>query len=467
MEETIGDKLAGVWRNYFAISKSDSPKSQKEKTLLNSGEYGEEYKYQGYDKLSPTRRRQIAQESPILMKGVRKKSLDTFRAWFLVEALDGHGSPVAADIQAFTDFEKRSDFRAKCVLAKVGSHVYGNGYILITFTADKGVPLSQPPSEKSEPFTASLINPEYINSTTPSGDFVFSKHDGTEDKVIHKDRIIHFKANALPGYNLGTSTIDVLRWTLFSKKNIDIAAGHILAWFSHGIIDYKRENMTAEELAAITKIAKTHPGTYIHDQDTEISVHNPTAIDPKPFYDYVVLNIAAALNMPTHVLTGIQTGRVTGSEIGFADYYRDIHDEQELEITPQLEYLYARILRARGRKWKYQLVWNPIYIDEMTEANLMEKRINAAEKALNGTKGIGGFIDTEEARTMFNKGQITIDPSKTVKPRPQPKPPEPSERDIKPPTPKRIPKENQAMIDRWKAMKKKELDEFEEKVDNA
>ena len=465
MEETVGDKLVGIWKNYFAVSK-DAPKSKKEQALLKSGEYSPENTYQGYEKLSPHRRREIAQESPLLMKGVRKKSLDTFRAWFQIDTMDEQTTPISTDIKAFEDFDRRSNIKSKAVLAKVGSHVYGNGFLIITFTNDKDVPLSQPPSDKSEPYTVDLLNPEYINEVTPSGHYAFQKNDGTDKQLIHPSRIIHFKANPLPGYKLGTSTIDVLRWTLFSKKNVDIAAGHILSWFSHGIIDYKRENMTPEELAAITKIAETHPGTYIHDQETEIQVHNPTAIDPKPFYDYVVLNIAGALNMPTHILTGIQVGRVTGSEIGFADYYRDIHDEQDLEITPQLEYLYARILQARGRKWKYKIVWNPIYIDEMSEANLIEKRVNAAEKALNGTKGVGGFIDMEEARTMFNKGQIVLDPSKKIKPRTPPEPkPAPSDPRIKPPAKPSLPKKNQAMIDRWKELKKKELDELEKKVD--
>ena len=97
------------------------------------------------------------------------------------------------------------------------------------------------------------------------------------------------------------------------------------------------------------KVAAEHPGAWVHNEDVEISIHNPTAINPKPFYDFILLNISAVLNMPTHILTGIQTGRVTGSEIGFGDYYRDIHDLQELIFTPLIEDLYRRILEARPR----------------------------------------------------------------------------------------------------------------------
>jgi hypothetical protein len=136
-----------------------------------------------------------------------------------------------------------------------------------------------------------------------------------------------------------------------------------------------------------------------------VDYKNPTAINPKPFYDYVILNIAAVLNMPTHVLTGIQTGRVTGSEIGFADYYRDVRDEQQLIFEPLLVDLYSRILKAKGRRFKYVLRWNEIYVDEGMEVEQLVKKIDAAEKALTG-----GFITKQEARKILNDGQIIVDP---------------------------------------------------------
>jgi len=143
----------------------------------------------------------------------------------------------------------------------------------------------------------------------------------------------------------------------------------------------------------------------------------------------VTLNIAAAIIMPTHLLTGIQVGRVTGAEIGFADYYRDVKDIQELEDTPLIETLYKSILENSGRVWKYSLKWNQIYVDELAEAEIMEKRVNAAEKAFNG-----GFVDQKEARIMFNKGQIELDEAKKIKPKTPPIAPKPDMPVPKPPT---------------------------------
>lgn len=473
MEKTLGDRLISTYQNYLAPSKK-KPKSvgKKERQLINTGNYGREGKYQGYDKLTPNRRREIASESPLFMKGVRKKSMDTFRAWFSVKSTDSKKEPLPADLKAFEDFERRSNIRSKATLARIASHIYGDGYLLITFLNDEGMPLDSEPAENSEPFNASVLNSEYINEIDSEGFYIYQK-GMDEAKRLHPSRIVHFKANALPGFRMGVSTVDLLRWTLKSKKNIDIAAGEILSWFAHGLIDLKWENMTPEERKAMEKLVATHPGAYIHDQDVEVDVKNPTSIDPQPFYDYVVLNIAGALNMPTHILTGVQIGRVTGAEIGYSDYYRDVKDEQYLECSPLFVDLYSRILKARGRKWNYDIEWNPIYIDEMSEAKLLELKINSANKAYNGNNKQGqGFISKEEARMIINQGQIKVDASEDVSPAPLPKPEiTPPTNPHKPPQPsvkplKTIKKSvaNQAMIDRWKELRKKQMDEIEERL---
>jgi hypothetical protein len=171
-----------------------------------------------------------------------------------------------------------------------------------------------------------------------------------------------------------------------------------------------KQGLQDPERKKLLEIAAKHPGAWVHDEEVEIDYKNPTAINPKPFYDYIVLNIAAVLNMPTHILTGIQTGRVTGSEIGFSDYYRDVRDEQQLIFEPEIKKLYTRILIAKGRKFKYKFRWNDIYVDEGMEVEQLVKKVQAAETALNGVRGAGGFITKQEARKMLNDGQIKVDP---------------------------------------------------------
>ena len=427
MSKTIGDYASKIWVDYIAktkaVKKPEKVKSKKPK----EDELSAENIQQGYEKLTPEKRRLIASESPLLMKGITKKCSDTFRAWFILETEDGKGRPIKSDLNLLRDFELRSNYKNKLMEARKASHIYGNGFLLIDFRDDEDTKVSDPPSGGSEPWDVKVLNSEYItelkyfNETyEKAGILHYHYDDGTPDNemYIHPDRIQWVPANLIPGHNLGVSTIDLLRWTLFSKKNIDIAAGHILAWFAHGITDIQVNGMDdKEEKDKYEKIAASHPGAWIHNEDLELKIHPASSIQPKEFYDYVVLNIAAALNMPTHVLTGIQMGRVTGAEIGFADYYRDVSDDQELAMTPLIRNLYTRILEANEKKWKYNIIWNPIYIDEMAEANLLDIKITAADKAKKG-----GLIDTEEGRTMINKGQIELDPTKEIKQPIVPKP---------------------------------------------
>jgi len=163
--KTLGDMIVDAYNNY--IAPSHKSESTKEKRLMNSGTYNQENQRQGYDKLDPQRRREIANESPLFMKGARKKSLDTFRAWLTIETQDGHGSVIKADLTAFQRFDERSQFIKKLYEGRVASHIYGDGFILIQFSNDKDVDLSTPPSPNAEPVQLYVLNSEYINDVTP------------------------------------------------------------------------------------------------------------------------------------------------------------------------------------------------------------------------------------------------------------------------------------------------------------
>lgn len=194
---------------------------------------------------------------------------------------------------------------------------------------------------------------------------------------------------------------------------MDVAVGRVLAWNSHGLLDIKAHDISDDDKKTLLATAKTHPSAWMHDpEDFEIEVIQPQAIDPKAFMDHLILNIASALVMPVHVLTGIQVGKVTGAEIGFADYYRDIKDLQELSLTPSIESLYQRIIEARGRAWKYSIVWDIVYVDEMAEAAIMEKRSTFVVAAVNA-----GVISIEEGRRMLNEGMVEVDPMIIPEPR--------------------------------------------------
>ncbi len=375
------------------------------------------------DTLTPFKRRELAHQCPIFMKAVRKKSMDSLRAWFQIETENG-SRPISIDNDALVAFEKRSHYKSKMSQAVIDAHIYGDGFLLIEFDdSDKGSLQEEP---KGEPRNVIVVSPEkiqrveYLNEANRKADLYHYVYiDGQAvDRFIHPDRIQHIVIDAVSNSKLGLSKVDVLRNTIKSKKHVDIAVGRILAWFSHGMLDIQVHDLSPEEHKAVKKVAEGHPSVWLHDpEDFEIEVVQPEAINPKDFFDWIILNIASVLIMPVHVLTGIQVGKVTGAEIGFADYYRDICDIQELVYTPLVENLYQRIIEARGRQWKYNLVWNTVYVDEMSEAGIMEKRSIFIRSMVDA-----GVISKEEAREMLNKGFVEINPTEIP---PEPRQPQP------------------------------------------
>jgi len=415
---TLMDNAYNFYEKYIRRTPS------KESSLKSGSKYGNEHVKESDDiRLTPEKRRELAHQSPIFMKGVRKKGMDSIRAWFDIVTKNGSES-IKIDTEALWAFEKRSNYKNKFYRAIKDSYIYGDGFLLIQFDElDRGVKFEYPPNPKSEPRNVLVLNPSYITSVEYLSDankakdlYHYVYDDGEGKRYIHPDRIQHIMINEESNSKLGLSAIDIVRNTIKSKKHVDIATGKILSWFSHGLLDIKYYDLEEADKKKIKAVAETHPSVWFHDpEDFEIDIIQPQAIDPQHFMEFIVLNIASTLVMPVHVLTGIQVGRVTGAEIGFADYYRDIKDMQELIYTPLIESLYKRIIEARGRQWKYRLDWNTVYVDELGEASIMEKRTSFVVEAYQA-----GLITLEEGREMLNNGMIDLDPR--VKPPQHPEP---------------------------------------------
>ena len=425
MEWNLGDLVVNFYKEHLQPTKENALKAG------NSWGVGGNTKSSDDRTLTPDRRRELAYQSPIFMKGVRKKTMDSIRAWFKVET-NNQSTPISADEKAIRAFEKRSNYKKKFAQAVVNAHIYGDGFLLIGFdNKDNGVSFDKEPNPKSEPRNIKVLDSrkitqvKYINSANRKRDLThYVYQTGQGEVLIHPDRIQHIKIDEDSSSKLGVSKIDILRNTIKSKKNVDIAVGKILSWFSHGLLDIKAKDIDDDEIEKLTKVAATHPSSWVHDEeDFELEVIEPKAIQPEEFMNFLVLNIASVLVMPVHVLTGIQIGRVTGAEIGFADYYRDIKDIQDLIYTPLIEDLYKRIIESRGRVWKYELAWETVYVDELGEANIMEKRMEYVSKGIQA-----GVISVEEGRRMLNEGMVEIDINKEPVP---PKKPD----SIRPPNP--------------------------------
>jgi len=421
MKETLGDKVKSFWASWIRPSEVDKPDEVPE-DILQSSDYSPDLeKYEPTvdgKKIDTVLCRKMALSSPMFDKGVDKKRGDTFRAGFTINK---DGKHMQRNEQIWIDdFNNRNDIFKLLKLTKKSAHIYGHGVWLIRYREELGMKkkYSNAPPKKALPFKVSLLDSECIKRFVYKNRYwedkgvkhlLYQKSDGAE-YYLHPDRIMMFKEKELPLTKFGISDVVVLRHVIGANADIDIANGKLLAWSSHGILEWNKDGSNPTERKDMKKIASQHPDVFIGDENYHLAVHNPEAINPKPFYDYIVMYIAAVLVMPTHVLTGVQIGRVTGAEAGFTDYQKDISDSQTLVYSPNLRKLYQMIFDAhsdnkRNYIFDYDIEWNHSYVNEMAEAELDFKRSEAIEKLLDR-----GVISIPEAREMMNRGHIELSP---------------------------------------------------------
>jgi len=361
--------------------------------------------------LSPGTYRAIAHAEPMTLKGIRKKNTDTFRSWIVVKTRDGKDVP-QTDKNILDNFIFDTKLKQKLQTCGYCSMLYGDGFIEKIYLEGKGKSAESAPPKNGRIIALKNLNSEKITERkhkTKDGvgpKYYVYKVSYGEDELIHPDRLIHIRNEPLPNNEFGTSVIQILRKILESKMNTDEATGELMTWIGNGVRTMKIDNMGQEDFDKMMGIFKEQPNVLVFDERFDFDIKNPTTIaKPEEYFNYFYTNIAAALVMPTHILTGIQPGHVTGSEIGISDYYNDVANVQELVFTPTLEDLFTEILKSRGRKWRYVIKWNPIFVDELSEGKIMEKRMNAS--MIGYTNKLVGFT---EARNIIANGVIDINP---------------------------------------------------------
>jgi len=444
---TLGDRIYNFNSRYIRRTQEAKKESKTvEDKLIDPSEI-EGYRSKFSGDMTPKKRRELALQSALFMKGITKKNSDTFRAWFDFKRPDGIKIP-NEDLLLIKAFDEQTEIKRKFKVAGMCADIWGDGFLLIKFYEpgnEGSQKLEQDVVEGTTPLDVLILNPEniteYKQKDNKSGPFYYHyvNTEKGEDKWINPDRIIHIKTLDLPFDFFGVSKVDILRNILISSADIDIATGEILKWFSHGTQVLTKQGMQKNERDKALKLLKEHPNYFAFSEKYKLEVINPSSIQPQQYYDHISEAISAALIIPRQVLLGVEIGRVTGAEIGFADYYRDIKDNQELVYTPHLLRLYDLLAKANGRDFsKYTIEWNITYIDEMAEAELLGKRVAAA---VNGRSSNPPLLTLSEARRMLNEGAVELDPEvepeSTVpeippkEPQP-PKGPEPPSRQVKP-----------------------------------
>jgi len=426
---TLLDKIDAIKEKYYSRSSNSESKTEpKADPAFQSSEYDAANRKYSSENFTPERRRKLAHAAPIYIKGIKKKSSDTFRAGIKIERPFTQVKAADFDLKLIAAFNRHSRIWSKLRIADRCSHIYGDGLMLIKYLNDNkdgvhGSPdLTLPAPQGAKPYDLDLLNPESVYEVAWYEDdkrhnwkklniqHYHLKAKGGGERYIHPDRVLCASRNQLPFQKLGTSDIDILADILNSYADINIATGEILKWFSHGIINVTKDGMGKEEREELLKELAKHNNIYANDSRYTIEIIKGEAIDPRAFYDFILQNIAGVIGMPTHMLTGVVVGRSSGAETGYADYYRDVRDDQDLMYTSLLIKLYSQLLKAWGREFTYDIMWNQIYIDEKAEGDIDKVRAESVQILKNA-----GIIDNNEARHKMNKGYIELDVNKVIK----------------------------------------------------
>jgi len=399
------------------------------------------------DELSPKMLRKIALREPLLLKGIFKKNKDTIRNWFVLKPIDGDDSIPKPIEKLIFDFERRTQIQKKLFVGGCAANIYGTGYIERTFIEPKTKKAVSSVDKRAKPLGLNLLNSENFKGRKRKDDkdktvyYVYKEKGMIGDELfIHPDRIIPVVIDKLPFSFFGISKVHVAANILKSKMDADITSGEILSWFSHGILDMTIDDMNDDQEKDMINLFKQHVNAYVHDEKYHLDVKNPTQIDPKPFYEYFYVNIASALEMPTHMLTGLQLSK-GDSEVGVSDYYHDIENIQKVIFTPIIEEIYKNLLETNGYKWIYKIVWNPIFVDELSEAKIAQTRSYSAVNNYNA-----GIIDIKEARQQLNNGIVDLDVNKKIDKKESEQPAIPDQPNVEPQPPVKKPTVKQTVV---------------------
>lgn len=409
----------------IGLSKRDEPRSKvvtgKSPDLFSIASKAET--------LTPKQLRYIAQHESLFYKASHKKNRDILQNWFIIKRADGT-EPFKEDLKLLNDFQTRIRLKQKLQLAGICKDIYGDGFIEKIYL-DKGS-VSSSPKKKAEPIGLKVLDSENIQKKEKKGDTSFYVYQamGADKKLIHPDKIIHIK-EGIPYSDFGLSKVESLKTVMQSLMNTDIAVGEIIDWSSHGILDFKIENCTPEQEKYMNKLVKKGNHYYIHDENYELQVLNPQMGEPKSYFDYLYIKVAALFEMPTHILTGVRPGETTGTEMGIADYHKDLANSQDMIYTPIIEDLFKEYLESRGKRWIYKIIWNPTFVDELSEGQIMEKRALAAMNAYTSK-----MIGRKESRKILKDGVIDINPEDVPKDLAKDMQPKPAIPNLNPPAKK-------------------------------
>jgi len=340
-------------------------------------------------------------KEPLTRKGILKRSHDAFERWLRIESEDERIGEI------FTKLEKRTDLKNKLIDLLKNAMIYGVGYLEIIYENDTEPPDQEPPQTRIiglELIDPKTLWPVYQDDPNKEryGELLYYEQRINKPAIksikLHPSRIIEFKYDTLADGRRPVGVIEPMLHVINAKVLLDKASGQIPKKVISQIIMAKIEGATQEELDAWAEALKAmaDAGRFVGTESVDIQVENTgKALDIKPYSEHLIYQIAGGVGVPYTVLLGAGAGTLSTSETNLRDYYSDLRDLQ-VRFTPIIKRLLDWELAVDGVKADYEIVWNEIYADEKSEAEILATRARAIDLLM-----ANGIISTNEAREIL------------------------------------------------------------------
>ena len=285
--------------------------------------------------------------------------------------------------------------------------VYGNGWFEYVCMGNK---------DPMQPLSGKLYDIQYINPSMITGyklnkdktDVEYWKYrNGAKTIWIHVSRIGHIGFYYDGDDPFSMSPLEVANLSIKADNDATAALGSNLVLFGHPFPVIKTtDNVNKKQVDDAYKLLeqmkkKNLEIGFAGFKDTTFDLLNPDHPSPKDALYHFYIHLAAAMDMPMMFLIGEQTGQLSGNEVELNDYYKSISAQQEIYLSPIIHNILKLLL---GESWRYEIYWNPLFVDEKTELENM----TTIMKAVGEMYSLHGLIDVVEARQMLREHDINI-----------------------------------------------------------
>lgn len=333
------------------------------------------------------------QKDPMVYGGINKKSLDMTKRWHRFESSDiNEDDPDPAIVAKLERFARRVGLRSVTTKAVADAVLYGDAYVEKvalgdTATAEQPLVVGRIVElPHIVPSTISVVREKATDAEIEHGSLKhYRQQSGGKQIVIHPSRVEHLRFHSLGDDVRGLGAVEAAIRTIVAKEKGDEAMGDQMAWYAKGFHTLTIDDATTEELdeawRIIKKAKRQGSNEFVGSDRHHYSVQSGAVYNPDPFNTAFYYNLASALGMPKDVLIGASAGAITGSETNLRDYYEALDALLQTHLTPFLERLYAHELGVAVEELPVRIVWNPLYVNEETEAKTRFTEAQAASIA--------------------------------------------------------------------------------------